>query len=223
MGPFVRCPLCGSKQQVSEDRIGKRVRCAGCEEVFAASLAEGGAQAKPRSARKPNISPRLPWFRRVIGDPSAAVDGSIPGAFSGVLAGVLGALVAGVVSMQAPGTILGVMLLGFVIGFAIGTLLGALLGVCVKHFHPDFHFYVGWASALGGAVIGTIVVTFVENFRWVPIGAGFGALGFNLWLLFCTRVETTLNSPTPPASEGEESLDAADESSMQKSSHHSGA
>jgi hypothetical protein len=39
------------------------------------------------------------------------------------------------------------------------------------------------------------VVLIVEDYRWIPLGAGFGALGANLWVVLCSRVESVANPP----------------------------
>jgi MFS family permease len=165
-----------------------------CKDVFTVS-ANGAARKTPRPTEDGDIAPKPALLKKVLRDPTAALEGAIPGAVSGVLSGVAGAILAGIFSGQATGEVVARALLGFIIGFAVGTFLGAILATAVKRLQPDFRIQPGVAALLGGAMIGAAVVTIVEDFRWIPLGVGIGAAAADLWLRLCKRVE--VGAPTP--------------------------
>ena len=78
-----KCPLCGQEHRISDDLVGKKVVCKACEEVFPLSPDQIIVKLPTRPAKKVEE----PWgpklFKKVLRDPEAALDGSIPGAFSG--------------------------------------------------------------------------------------------------------------------------------------------
>jgi hypothetical protein len=193
MAHLLKCPACGHQHRVSEDQRRKKIICAECEEVFPFSSTQAAAKPSP-----PTGSDEAFWsksLKKVLGDPSAALDGALPGAISGVVVGVLGAISVGIFTGEPVGELIGAILVGFVVGFGVGTLLGAALGVCARRFRPAMRIELGLPVLCGGAVIGAIVAAIVEGLRWLPLGAGIGAAGAVLWPLLCSRVETAANEP----------------------------
>ena len=209
-----KCPACGHKHSIPEELLGKKLICKVCDEVFPLSL----RKALPDPASRPVQKTDQPWrskiLRKVVPDPSMAVDGAIPGAVSGILAGVLVPILVGIVSPVGAGETISKVMLGFVWGFGLGAFLGALLGVIGRRLDPTFQIEPGYTMLLGGGVIGTLVVILVEPVRWLPFGAGIGALGANLWPLLCKRVESTAFRPSPNVQEEDASQE--DEAKSQR-------
>jgi hypothetical protein len=194
MAHFLKCPACGHKHRASNDRVGKKLMCSKCNEVFPFSPTP--ATAAPSSPPEgPGATLGLQFVKKAMGDPSAALDGALPGAASGLLAGIFGALVVGLVRGESVGEIVAKILLGFVVGFGMGTFLGAILGAYGRRHRPDLRIEPGRALLAGGAVIGSLVVALVENFRWIPVGAGLGAIGAVLWTWLCNRLEAAVHAP----------------------------
>jgi hypothetical protein len=135
-------------------------------------------------------------LKKALGDPSAALDGSIPGAISGILSGVVVALLAGILRAEAVGEIVGKVLLGFVIGCGLGTLLGAILAAASRRVRPYLQSKEEIIRLVGGALTGCMVVVIVGGYPWAPLRAGVGAVGVKLWALLCDRVEA---AAAPPA------------------------
>jgi hypothetical protein len=134
-------------------------------------------------------------LKKTLGDPTAAVDGSIPGAISGVFAGVLIAILAGILSGEAGGETVAKVLLGFVVGFGVGTLLGATLAAVGRRFRPNFQIRPGFALVAAGAVIGSLVAAIAGASRWIALGGVLGGVGANLWPLLCRHVESAISCP----------------------------
>jgi hypothetical protein len=199
-----KCPSCGRIYRVPENRLGKKLRCAVCENIFVLSPSEAIAESSspPTGKADKTLRPKFFFWKR-LGDPAAAVEGSIPGAISGVVAGSLGAFLAGIFSGEAAGEIIGSVLTGFVIGFGVGAVLGGILGAVRQRLRRDSRVEPGFTLFFWGAVIGSVVAVFVESFRWIPLGAGLGAVGASLWPLFCRRVEAAVNPP-PGETSGED-------------------
>jgi hypothetical protein len=112
MEHLVKCPLCGHKHSVTEKWLGKKVMCTTCDKAFIVTPCEPIAESPSRAPKKPEeaLGPKL--VKKTLGDPAAALDGSIPGAFSGILAGVLAAFLVGIFSLQAFGEIIGRLMFG---------------------------------------------------------------------------------------------------------------
>src|SRR6516165_4387080 len=115
MAHLFPCPACGHKHRVSDNLVGRKVKCTACDAVF--RLSPGQALAEPPPAAK---AAEAGWgtrlLHKVMDDPSAALDGAIAGAIGGVLAGVVVAVPAGIVSGEAAGETVVRVLLGFVLG-----------------------------------------------------------------------------------------------------------
>jgi hypothetical protein len=207
-----KCPACGHKHSIPEELLGKKLICKACDEVFPLSP----SKVLPDPASLPVKKTDPPWrakiLRKVLADPSAAVDGAIPGAVSGILAGVLVPLLVGIVSSVGVGETISKVMLGFVWGFGLGAFLGALLGVTGRRLDPAFRIESGYALLLWGGVIGTLAVILVEPVRWLPFGAAIGALGANLWPLVCKRVESAAFRPNPKVQEEDASNEEEAES-----------
>jgi hypothetical protein len=195
MANHFTCPACGHQHQVVEERLGKRLKCTACGAVLKLSPGKAVPESPPQPAAEAGETVGPGLLKKALGDPSAALEGSVPSAISGVLAGVLVALLAGILRGETFGETVGNALLGFVIGCGLGTLLGAILGAAGRRLRPDFQSKAGFARPVGGALIGCLVVAIVVGFRWVPLGAGLGAVGAKLWTLLCDRVESATNAP----------------------------
>ncbi len=53
----IACPECERQVKVSEDLVGKKIRCKGCEHVFAVKAPAGSAAKAPPPAPKPKAGP----------------------------------------------------------------------------------------------------------------------------------------------------------------------
>jgi len=165
-----------------------------CDEVFTLSPGRGIAEpATQATIADDTFTSRL--LKKVVGDPAAVIDAAIPGAISGVLAGILVAILVGIPTGRPFGEIITKVLVGFMVGFAVGTLLGAFLGVAVKRSRPDYQIKPGFALLIAGGVIGGVVTILIESYRWIPLGAGVGALVANAWAIFCERLDAVTNPP----------------------------
>jgi hypothetical protein len=180
---------------VSNERLGKKLTCMACDERFTLSPGEARAESSSQPAAEADETWGPKLLQKALGDPSAVLDGVIPGAVSGVVAGVFVALLVGILTGEAVGETVFKVLFGFVTGFVVGTLLGAILGVGGRRIRPDVQIKSGFALLVGGAVIGGLVAVIVEPFRWLPLGAGLGAVGAHLWALLCRRVESAAAPP----------------------------
>jgi hypothetical protein len=201
MVQLVKCPTCGHKHPIPEELPGKNFTCKVCHEVFPLSFNNGLPEAGSLPVKEADQASSAKLLRRVVADPSVAVDGAIPGAISGILAGVLVPLLVGTLSFASIGETISKVMLGFVVGFGLGTFLGALFGVTGRRLDPAFQIRPGYPLLIGGAVIGTLVVILVEPLQWLPFGTTTGALAANLWPSLCKRVEATAFRPGPKAQE----------------------
>jgi hypothetical protein len=194
------CPTCGHKYKISDSGLNKRLTCSECNEVFTVPSPPNGAESSTRPAADLKQKGISRFLVKVVGEPSAVFERSIPGAISGILAGVLGAIVVGILSGEEVGEIVAAVFLGFVIGFGIGTVVGAILGVGGRHLGPVFRVGSRIGSLLGGALIGSIVVAIVGNRYWIPLGAGIGTVGPGIWMFLSGRMDAHLASHkfTPP-------------------------
>src|ERR1700758_4750359 len=84
-----RCPTCGHKYSIPEEKLGSKVVCKECEEVFPLTLSKALPEPTSRPGKKADQPRQAKILQKVLGDTSAAVDGAIPAAISGILAGVL--------------------------------------------------------------------------------------------------------------------------------------
>jgi MFS family permease len=110
---------------------------------------------------------------------------------------MLGAFVIGIITGENLGVVTANVLLGFVGGFGVGTLGGMLLMALGRRFRADFRIRAGILSFLLGAAIGAVVTLLLEDRKWIPLGAGIGAVGATLWPVLFRRLEAKLNPPTP--------------------------
>jgi hypothetical protein len=195
MAHLFKCPACGHRLRVSDDWLGKPLVCTRCSEVIRLPSREDLAHSLSQSATKANEGALSKLLRKAPGESSAALEGSIRGAISGLLAGTLVRLFADLLFRKAVGNIVSDILHEFVIGFGLGALLGAILGVAGRRLRPDFPTKSGPALLAGGAVIGSLVAAIILDFRWIPFGAGIGAVGAKLWPLRGSRVSA---APSPP-------------------------
>jgi hypothetical protein len=195
-----RCPTCGHKQRIDDDRSGKKMMCVECEEILRCPPKESTVEP-PDPGPGADEARGLKLLKRALGNPAAALDGALPGAASGLLAGVLGTALVGFFTAASVGEIIATMLLGFVIGFGVGTTLGAVFGVWARRLRPDLRIEAGFRLLAGGAVIGSVVVGVVAGLRWLALGAAIGSVGALLWPLLCSRVETAQSPWKPGTSE----------------------
>ena len=195
MAHLFKCPACGHKHSVSEDWLGKVLVRTRCSEVIQLPSSQDLADSLSQSAKKAEEGALSKLLKKAPGEPSAALEGSIPGAISGILAGTLVPLLGGIFFRKAVGRIVSEILFGAVIGFGLGALLGAILGVAGRRIRPDFPPKSGRVLLAGGAVIGSLVAVILQDFRWIPLGAGIGAVGPKLWPLPGSRVGAAANPP----------------------------
>jgi hypothetical protein len=193
MKRLLKCPFCGHAFRVSENRLGKGLRCPKCDEEFKSIVPD--APSKPESGGKAPAGRKFLGIS--VGDPSVVLEGSVPGAIGGLLAGVLGTLLVGIITGENLGVVAANVLLGFVGGFGVGTLGGMLLMTFGRRFRSDFRIEPGILSFLTGAAIGAVVSLLLVERKWIPLGAGLGAVGATLWPLLFRRLEAKLNPPAP--------------------------
>jgi hypothetical protein len=196
----MRCPTCGHRHQIDDDRSGQKMMCVKCEEIFRCPPKESTVEPLGPGAGADEAR-GLKFLKRALGNPAAALDGALPGAASGLFAGVLGTALVGVFTGASVGEIIGTMLLGFVVGFGVGTTLGAVFGVWARRLRPDMRIEAGFRLLAGGAVIGSVVVGVAGGLRWLALGAAFGSVGALLWPLLCSQVETAQSPRKPGTSE----------------------
>jgi hypothetical protein len=202
MAHLFKCPACGHRHRVSDDWLGKPLVCTRCGEVIRLPSSQDLAHSLSQSATKAEGGMLSKLLTKAPGEPSAALEGSIRGAISGLLAGTLVPVVAGILFRKGVGDIVNDILPECVIGFGVGALLGAILGVAGRRLRPDFPTKSGPAQLAGGAVIGSLVAAIIQDFRWIPLGAGIGAVGAKLWPLPGSRVGAAPNLPRPWTPEG---------------------
>jgi hypothetical protein len=201
--------MCGHKHRVSDDRLGKKIKCMACDEVFRLSPSKAISESPPQPAKDADEPLGRRLVKKALGDPSAALDGCIPGAIGGVLAGMVVPVFAGIFTSEEGGGIIGKAFLGFLIGFGIGVVVGAVWGAGGRRFVPGFQVKPGRALLGAGAVIGTIVAVIAEHdWRWIPLGAIVGAAGAYLWVVVCNRVEAAMNAPGPMSAEEDDLFEA---------------
>ncbi len=197
-----RCPSCGHKLRVPEDRLGREVRCQACNEAFAA--ARGRAVSRTEEVQKdeepaPSLLVRL--GKKTGAEKAVVLEGAIGAALAGIVVGVLVGAIAGG-SRQATnealgGTVGGVIsgiFFGFIIGFGAGTLIGGLIGASGKLFGLLFTLTARRAAVLGGLLTGGAMALIVGNRQWAAVGVPLGGVASYLWSLVSSWAESNLNS-----------------------------
>ena len=85
-----KCPSCGHKHRVADERLGKKIRCVACDEMFTAKPSKRIKEsAAPASGAEASEDLGRQLVTKTLGDPARVLDGAILGAISGVLAGWL--------------------------------------------------------------------------------------------------------------------------------------
>jgi hypothetical protein len=197
MKRLLKCPFCGHAFRVSENRLGRGLTCPSCNEEFKSILADAAAESSSQRGAGGKAPVGRKFLGISIGDPSVVLEGSVPGAIGGLMAGMLGTLVIGIITGENLGVVAANVMLGFVGGFGVGTLGGMLLMALGRRFRADFRIKAGFLSFLLGAAIGAVVTWLLEERKWIPLGAGIGAVGATLWPMLFRRLEAKLNPPTP--------------------------
>jgi len=174
------CPFCGLQRLVREERMGKPMRCRGCEEAFTVSR----QNSQPEKDGKPKASKTAKSAGAAEDDENewvaAATEGALPGATAGVLSGILsGALTGGDV-----GTAVSWAMVGLVAGIVIGTVLGGAAGVYTHRLHRDRTWQRWPAPILLGALVGLATAAVASgHVQALPVGALAGLAGAALWPL----------------------------------------
>jgi hypothetical protein len=192
-----KCPACGKRNRVAEGRSGNQIKCKACEHRFASADSEPFEEPSAKPAVGPSNYAKSTVVQKVLGDPSAALEGAITGLASGICSGVFGVILIGILSGQSLGDIVAGVLMGFMVGFGVGAVLGALLGGWGRRtLWADSRIAPGWALGVAGAVIGSIVGLALERYWWLPVIAFVGSAGAYLWPMLWGKLEATVNTPS---------------------------
>jgi hypothetical protein len=193
----MKCPFCGHAFRVSENRLGRDLKCPACNEEFKSILPDAGPDPKSKGDAAGKGPKHRKFLGVSVGDPSVVLEGSVPGAIGGLMAGMLGTLIVGIVTGANLGVVAANVMLGFVGGFGVGILGGMLLMAIGRRFKSDYRIGPGILSFLMGAAVGAVVTWLLEDRQWIPLGAGIGAVSATLWPLLLRWLEAKINPPTP--------------------------
>ncbi len=174
------CPFCTLERTVREERVGKPIRCRGCEEVFTLTRENSRPEPGSDTIRSKKAA--------AIADPDAddagwwgaAIEGALPGATAGVLAGIVG----GAFSGENGASELSRSLLGLALGVGLGILLGGLAGYVVSwrwRKQDAWRHYP--APIVLGAVVGACSCAATGDLYLMGVCAGLGALAAAIWPL----------------------------------------
>ncbi|HEV3256893.1 MAG TPA: hypothetical protein VG013_08450 [Gemmataceae bacterium] len=210
-----KCPACGHRYEVPDERLGKKLMCKKCNGVFRAmpedSLQQALAPLKEEAekeeasppARVQKVLQNSSVVQQAVNNWPLAIDGAVPGAISGILAGV----VVGIVYGAATGEAVAQALVGFITGFGLGALLGAVAGMSGGLSAGENSSKPVIATALLGAVVGLIVGLIIGDSSCLLWGALAGGVGGIFWRLLCGWVERSASLPTGTSEKQRELVD----------------
>ena len=72
-----KCPACGKRNRVAEGRSGNQIKCKACEHRFASADSEPFEEPSAKPAVGPSNYAKSTVVQKVLGDPSAALEGAI--------------------------------------------------------------------------------------------------------------------------------------------------
>jgi hypothetical protein len=201
------CPFCGLQRSVSKGRMGKPIRCRGCEEVFTLTGDNSkAAQEEEEKAVKRDKEAAARKERAHFW--TAIIEGALPGATAGLVAGTLaGAFFEGHAQSQVSWGLIGV-----VAGLGIGILLGGVAGV-VSHRAGLADIWRHCPAPLVlGLVVGLASGGAVGSVRFLGWAALSGLLAAGVWPLLGWMVEDKIKDPDPSAEDlADETDDPADD------------
>lgn len=181
------CPYCGLQRSVSRERIGKPIRCRGCEESFTLtdqnSRRENGNDDRPgnKASKSPtDASEESPgWWEPVV-------EGALPGATAGLVTGTL----AGALSDGIPDSGLSWGVVGLVVGLLIGVFLGGLAGDVSRRAGLEGIWSHFRAPLFLGGLVGLASCGAVGSVRLLPWAALAGVVAAAVWPLLGLLVDS---------------------------------
>jgi hypothetical protein len=209
----IACPSCGHRHRIPNDRLGGKVTCMACGEVFEARGSKSKRSApepvEGKPPKRPGAGQRV--IQRLWGDVTVLLEGAIPGALSGIVVGVLiGILYLGTDnrSPEALGGAIGEAFTRVVHGIGFGVGLGPLIGAAVvaigRLLRGGKPLTPTWAALSAGVVTGFSIAAIIGDWHWGFWGAGFGAGVASLWQMLWSKAEAAMVAKPYPRAEPEE-------------------